>query len=263
MAGKYNIDLIKPTLNPGRAIELLKQQIQKIDGLIKLNHNDPEYEKWKNVTEQIIIKAFGKPHENLNAFRGDGVSFFTLGPHSDEYYQNRYLEVLKRKKSILEGFIEQLEMLGDIYKEEFDKTDIGSYDLHPKIKMVAKKLFEDGHYKDAILDSFIEVINRVKEVSKHPKVRNNRELDGDVLMNRVFGCDNNNPIIKLNDLNDSLDKAEQRGFMNLYKGICGIRDKKAHLNFVQRDPKITLEYLSLASLLMRLLDDDYLKQYNN
>ena len=45
-------------------------------------------------------------------------------------------------------------------------------------------------------------------------------------------------------------------FMYLYKGIVGIRDKKAHLNFVQNDPIKTLEFLSFASLLLRLLDEN-------
>lgn len=74
-------------------------------------------------------------------------------------------------------------------------------------------------------------------------------------MNRVFGCDNQTPIIKFNNLSNSLDKAEQRGIMNLFKGIVGLRDKKAHLNFIQNDPIKTIEYLALASLLIRLLDE--------
>lgn len=43
--------------------------------------------------------------------------------------------------------------------------------------------------------------------------------------------------------------------MYLYKGIVGIRNRKAHLNFVQNDPVKALEYLSLASLLIRHLDE--------
>ena len=77
-------------------------------------------------------------------------------------------------------------------------------------------------------------------------------------MNRIFGCDNQEPIIKFNSLQTSLDKAEQRGIMNLFKGIVGIRDKKAHLNYIQNDPIKTTEYLSLASLLLRLLDENAL-----
>ncbi len=138
------------------------------------------------------------------------------------------------------------------------------YTLHPRIKKVSSKLFKDGHYKEVIQAALVEVIDRVKQVSGNPRDPSGRELDGDQLMQKVFGCDGSNiPLIKLNKLQDSLDKAEQRGFMYLLKGIVGIRDKKAHLNFIQNDPYKTIEYLSLASLLMRLLEEDFIKQFND
>ncbi len=129
------------------------------------------------------------------------------------------------------------------------------YDLHPKVKEVAFKQFEDGYFKEAIQNALVEVIEQVKIKAKRPKNANGHDLDGDDLMNQVFGCDNQHPKIKFNNLKTSLDKAEQRGLMNLFKGIVGIRDKKAHLNFIQKDHLKTIEYLSLASLLMRLLDE--------
>lgn len=134
----------------------------------------------------------------------------------------------------------------------------GKYDFHPRVKRVSEKLFRDKYFKLSIQSALVEVINYVKEKSNYPKIIINgreKELDGDELMQKVFGCDNQDPIIKFNDLSGSLEKAEQRGIMNLYKGIVGIRDKKAHLNFIQSDPLKTIDYLALASLLMRLLDD--------
>ena len=47
---------------------------------------------------------------------------------------------------------------------------------------------------------------------------------------------------------------EQEAMMNLFKGIVGIRNKKAHTNVILDNPVRATEYLSLASLLMRLLD---------
>lgn len=171
--------------------------------------------------------------------------------------------------TIGERFIELTEKIRSEYDDINKKLgkdkipfNFADYDFHQRIKKVSQKQFKVRHYKDAILNSFIEVITRVKEVANSPKNGRNRDMDGDDLMNHTFGCDNQTPMIKLNELTTDLDKAEQRGFMYLYKGICGIRDKKAHLNFVQNNPSITIEYLSLASLLMRLLDDDYLSQYN-
>jgi len=135
-----------------------------------------------------------------------------------------------------------------------------NYDFHPRIKEVSFKHFKDGYFKEAIQNALVEVIDQVKIRTKHPKGKNGRDLEGDDLMNHVFGCDNQDPKIKFNSLRTGLDKAEQRGLMNLYKGIVGIRDRKAHLNFIQNDPRKTIEYLSLASLLLRLLDEQ--KNYN-
>lgn len=130
------------------------------------------------------------------------------------------------------------------------------YDLHPKIKEVAFQQFENNDFKGAIQNALVEVIDQVKIKTGHPKNANGKDLDGDDLMNHVFGCDNQRPKIKFNSLKTSLEKAEQRGLMNLFKGTVGVRDHKAHLNFLQRDPLKTIEYLSLASLLMRLLDEN-------
>lgn len=157
-----------------------------------------------------------------------------------------------------------LNSAGPIQLGDTVETFLKKYDLHPRIKAVSSKLFADGHYKQAIQDALVEVITRVKEVASYPKDNNGKELDGDQLMNRAFGCDGEDePLIKLNGLADSFDKAEQRGFMYLYKGIVGIRDKKAHLNFIQSDPYRTMEYLCLASLLMRLLEDNFVRQFNS
>ncbi len=143
-----------------------------------------------------------------------------------------------------------------------EKQFLSKYDLHPHIKRVALKQLHDGNYKEAIQNAFVEVVDQVKIKTSHPKSANGRDLDGDDLMNHVFGCDNQNPIIKFNTLQTSLDKAEQRGFMNLFKGIVGIRDRKAHLNFIQSDVAKTIEYLCLASLLLRLLDENSIDRGN-
>lgn len=129
------------------------------------------------------------------------------------------------------------------------------YDFHPRIKTVAFQQFGNNDFKGAIQNALVEVIDQIKIKTGHPKNANGRDLDGDDLMNYVFGCDNQRPKIKFNSLKTSLDKAEQRGLMYLFKGIVGVRDRKAHLNFLQRDPLKTIEYLSLGSLLMRLLDE--------
>jgi len=109
MAKRSIEERIEPTLPSERAIELIKRQIDQIDGLLQLNYNDPEVRKWDNVTEQILVNSFGKPHDNLSDFqaaRYGGVMII-----GDDYNSQReYLENIQECRKLLEGFIEQLEM---------------------------------------------------------------------------------------------------------------------------------------------------------
>lgn len=82
------------------------------------------------------------------------------------------------------------------------------YDFHPWIKEVSFSQFEDGYYKEAIQNALVEVVDQVKIKAGHPQIIKNErshELDGDDLMNHAFGCVNQTPIIKFNELRDSLD----------------------------------------------------------
>jgi len=79
-------------------------------------------------------------------------------------------------------------------------------------------------------------------------------LDGDSLVNRAFGCENQTPVIQLNTLQTDAERDEQKGIMFLFKGIVGLRNSKAHSNRLFNDPRRAHEYLALARLLMRLLE---------
>lgn len=115
--------------------------------------------------------------------------------------------------------------------------------LHPSILKVSKKLYEDGHYRAAVLDAYIELINRVKRISNRP------DLDGSSLMQQVFSL--RNPTILLSEDND-----EQQGFMWLFSGaVMAIRNPKAHKITEITDPQRSLEWLAFASVLHRVLDD--------
>lgn len=133
--------------------------------------------------------------------------------------------------------------------EEKFKKDIQSRSpltldgLHPRIIKISKELFEDGYYRQAVLDSYIDLVSRVKQLS------NVYDRDGSNLMQYVFS--QNNPKIKLSDNSD-----EQVGFMWLFCGaVMGIRNPKAHKVSLVRDPKRSLEWLAFASVLHRVLDD--------
>lgn len=122
--------------------------------------------------------------------------------------------------------------------------------LHPKVIEVSKSLFETGHYAQAIFEAFKAVNNLVKEKS-------GLSLNGKDLMAKVFREED--PIIKLNELKSKSEKDEQEGFKFPFMGaMVGIRNPKAHNSVTQTDPYRTLEYLGLASLLMRRIEEGQL-----
>jgi len=149
-----------------------------------------------------------------------------------------------RKKAVLESIIEQLEILAP----PIAQVAPGMYRFHAEIEKVSGHLFRDGHYKQAALEAYIRVVDEVKSRSGLP-------LDGDNLMNQAFGCDGGKiPALKFNSLATDAEKDEQKGFMYMFKGVVGLRNSKAHSNRLFNDPLRAHDYLSLASLLMRVLE---------
>ncbi len=117
MAKYQKEERVPPSLKPNKAIELLRKQKEKIDELLQKHNDDPEVGKWKNFTEQIIIKAFGSPHKNLSDFNSAKCAGLFW---SDDAIQKNFKQSLHKRKKLLEGFIEQLEAFGGV--EEVPET---------------------------------------------------------------------------------------------------------------------------------------------
>ncbi|MET4084293.1 uncharacterized protein (TIGR02391 family) [Pedobacter sp. UYP30] len=118
--------------------------------------------------------------------------------------------------------------------------------LHPIVQKTAGELYKNGHYRQAILDTYIALVEAVKVKSGEYK------LDNTPLMQSVFSP--KSPIIKVSENPD-----EQLGFMWLFSGaVMGIRNPKAHRLIEQNDPQRTLEWLCFASVLLRVIDDSEL-----
>jgi uncharacterized protein (TIGR02391 family) len=79
------------------------------------------------------------------------------------------------------------------------------------------------------------------------------DLDGQELMSTVFSY--KNPILNLNKLESTSDQDEQMGFILLMGDMVGVRNPKAHDNVLQTDPIRAMEYLALASLLVRRVEE--------
>ena len=235
-----------PILTPAQAIPLLQRQRDRADTVAEAKYDDPLGDVWVNSTENILNQAFGKPdgewHHNTRDFiHADGLPMYINSP--DSYIQKSHEARTARRKALLEGFIEQLRDLAP----PGATTALDQYKFHSEIERVSGELFRAGHYKSAALEAYIRVIEQVKVISRVPE-------DGDSLMNRVFACDKQTPVIQFNGLSTDAEKDEQRGFLFLFKGIVGLRNSKAHSNALFNDPLRGHDYLALASLLMRVLE---------
>ncbi len=237
---------IPPIISPAQAIPLLQRQRDRADAVAKVRFNDPQDDVWLNTTENILNQAFGKPdgewHSNTRAFMlASGLDQYI--DMSDSYMQQSHEVRTKRRKTLLDGFIEQLQDLAP----PSAVTAADQYKFHSEIERVSGDLYRAGHYKSAALEAYIRVIDEVKAVSKIPE-------DGDSLMNKAFACDKQTPVIQLNSLQTDAERDEQRGFLFLFKGIVGLRNSKAHSNALFNDPLRGHDYLALASVLMRVLE---------
>lgn len=209
-----------------------------------------ECHRWYTKTKSKLTRIFGENSKQLKSF----ISNFTEGFTARNFLGTRQTERRYVYDNVGKG-IAELEVLVenfDTQKKMRNQSTINDIfdmlNLHPKVKKVSESLFKDGHYSEAILKSLIALEYSVKQKSG---VLDKRGFD---LMTHVFNEDR--PILKLNALKTEPERDEQRGFCFIFAGVMsGVRNPKAHSIVIQKDPFKTLEYLSLASLLFKRLDE--------
>ena len=131
---------------------------------------------------------------------------------------------------------------------EYDRVILGYLEkLHPYIYESCSNLFIDGHYTQAIEES-------VKAVYEYIRRKTNLDIDGENLVNKVFG--KNKPILSFGSLDNKNIYNEQVGFMNMLKGFYqGVRHPLAHTQGKKEKMIKAFEYLVMASLFCRRIDD--------
>jgi uncharacterized protein (TIGR02391 family) len=148
-------------------------------------------------------------------------------------------------KSIIEIFEERV---GDDGESGIGRT-VRAYsglDLHSEIARVANKLYQDGHYANAV-EAAVKALNGLV------RLRSGLEFDGTTLMERALSP--SNPVLRFNALQDQSDKDEQKGYMQLFSGaVSGLRNPRAH-GFINDDAERALEFIAFVSLLAKLLDE--------
>ncbi len=229
-----------------KTTELLKQKSKEAVYVASLPYRNSEFITWRRNIEDILETTFGVNSTEYK--RVANVHIEITGTRKE--IQLAYKVIVHRIQQEVNSIIQKYESLGIEEKPAKDVTEVrdnlfDKMQFHPDIVKASKSLFESGYYAQAIFEAFKAVENFVQDKS-------NLKLYGTNLMETVFNEEN--PIIKVPEAGHYY-KDVQRGFKHLFIGATqGIRNPKAHKEIVQNDPFITLEYLGLASFLLKRID---------
>jgi len=121
--------------------------------------------------------------------------------------------------------------------------------MHPAVDKCSRKLFDDGHYSQATFEVYKFIDNRVKNLSRI-------KTSGYGLMMKTFNEEN--PHLNLTSSLDMSKRSKvdvQRGYKHIFAGaMSAIRNPRGHESGLVETPDECLDYLSLASLLLRQLE---------
>jgi uncharacterized protein (TIGR02391 family) len=132
------------------------------------------------------------------------------------------------------------------FAPEADEHPFDARNIHGSLPVRVKELFDNGHYAEATLEAFKFVDNCVGTLA--PGTRS-----GQARMLEAFRKDA--PPIALTPMATESDRDEQEGYRFLFAGsMVGVRNPRAHDHSVVDSPDACLDHLSLASLLLRRLD---------
>jgi len=245
----------------GKAIQILKKELEKIPDLRRLPPGNEEFKLWHDRVLNVIDAALDS-RDKTRFFRAVPLRIDWSWASGEKPVQDgaQYDGDLTEYETVLKLIIQRYETNGmNTIQSQLpeDTTELANLlfdkmQFHPKVVETSKSLFETGHYAQAIFEAFKAINNFVKE-------KTGQSLDGKDLMAKVFR--EQGPLIKLNKLKTQSERDEQEGFKFLFMGaMVGIRNPKAHDNVIQTDPYRTLEYLSFASLLMRRIEEGKVAQ---
>ena len=202
---------------------------------------------------ETLLEIFGAGTVQYNAHRG--IQRINRAP----MYMGRPTPPREFNKGLREGVastIAKLTAIKDGFEEKLEDAGGGQtgrplrayegLDLHPEINRQVGRLYQDGHYSEAVEKS-VKVLNNLV------RLRSGLEHDGVPLMQQAFS--KNNPVLRFNALENESDLNEQKGFMDLFCGaVTGLRNPRAHRLMVD-NPERALEFIAFISLLAKLLDE--------
>jgi uncharacterized protein (TIGR02391 family) len=152
-------------------------------------------------------------------------------------------KVFSRFESIVRGALALTEASPE---EPREVHPFESRDVHPKLPQIVRDLFDDGHFAQATFEAFKYIDKEIQRFSGDAE-------SGFKLMMKVLS--ESSPLIKLTPGLTVSEKDEQKGYQFLFAGsVLAIRNPRGHEYAIKDSPDTCLDHLSLASLLLRRLE---------
>jgi uncharacterized protein (TIGR02391 family) len=124
--------------------------------------------------------------------------------------------------------------------------------LHPRVTAASFSHYRSGRFRDAVLNSIVAVFDLIRE-------RTGIDKDGAELVAEAFSVQR--PRLVFSTLDTESGRNEQKGFIQVLQGVySGVRNPKAHSLAVETDQFSAAQYLVLASLLCRKVEECALPQ---
>lgn len=237
------------------AIPKLKRRIQELEAIdVKTiqKRGDPVLQALEHKIDDALVEIFGNDTVEYNRFvvgsldtAGIGFGYAIPLHEVREGYQRGVEGAISNLKTIIELFEEKLNDLSDSPSGKALRA-IGDLNLHQEIAWAVSKLFEDGHYANAVEDA-------CKVIDGLVRVRSGKyDLGGTELMQTVFSP--KNPVLRFSELTNESERSEQQGMMFLYAGaMLAFRNPRAH-GLLRDDPEEALEIITFLSFLAEALD---------
>lgn len=224
-----------------------------------INDPQPNITKWKRLYEALSSK------QNADRCSNNILAFikYVMRP-SRHINRKEWFENIRTELNFalsFEGF--ELAESGEIKHAEkvqtFSEAEARAQNL--RRVLLDRKIHSDVLTfckAELLVDNYFHaVFEATKSIAEKIRIKTNLTTDGSELVDHAFSYKGKIPYLALNNLTTESHESEQKGFMNLLKGVFGtFRNTTAHA------PKITweineqdaLDILSMISLIHRKLD---------
>ncbi len=192
------------------------QELKALDVYTIDRRGEPALEALEHKIDDVLVDIFGTDTVEYNRFRVGSldtasISFGYEVPIDEvrEGYQRGVEGAISTLNTIVELFEEKLKDQGQSPLGKALRA-ISDLNLHPEIERAVAKLFEDGHYANAVEDA-------CKVLDGLVRIRSGKfDLGGTDLMQTVFSA--KNPLLRFSNLGTDSERSEQQGMMFLYAG---------------------------------------------